>query len=334
MVTGALPTTPTAALETLLGILPIHLRLKEVALQSYLRLRVRGQWLNWVGYGRGLKKISHIELSSSLAQKIPELGFPYDYKSAKPPEARNFQIRVVNREEWVDTYDNYPELPGLICFTDGSKGKSGSGAAFIIGEGGNFLEGANGVIPLGGYATVFQAEQIGVLSACEYMSENLSQHKEVNIFVDNRSVLDSLLSERLLSSLTVELHRALQQLSIHTDITLHWIPSHRGLWGNEDVDEFAKEAASITTCDPEPIIPVNAAIGRFAVKQWAQFEHRVYWSKLLNCKNSKLALPIPHEGLSGKSLGPTRYGTQNNEKLCCRRLPPKIRKYNKIPVQL
>ncbi|XP_021945381.2 uncharacterized protein LOC110843674 [Folsomia candida] len=308
MVTGALPTTPTAALETLLGVLPIQLRLQEVALQSYLRLRVRGQWLNWVGYGRGLKKITHIEMCSSLAQNIPELGFPYDYKSVKPPEARNFKIRVATREEWLDMYDNYLDLPGLLCFTDGSRGKGGSGAAFIIGEGGNFMDGASGVTPLGNYATVFQAELIGVLSACNYMSENPSLHKEVNIFVDNRSVLDSLLSERLVSSLTVELHRALQQLSIHKDITLHWIPSHWGLWGNEDVDKLAKEAASITTCGPEPVIPVNSAIGKFAIKQWAQNDHRVYWSNLLNCKFSKLALPIPYEGLSGKSLGPTRDG--------------------------
>lgn len=185
--------------------------------------------MDWVGYGRGLKRATHIEVCTSLARKIPQLGFPFDLKSVQPAEACMFNIRVEKRADWADAYGDHSAFPGLLCFTDGSRVSNGSGAAFLIGVKGKFLVGASGCVPLGKYATVFQAEQIGVLMAIEFLSTHPFPHNTVNIFVDNRSVLDSLTSGRPVSNLTVELRRALQQLSLHKEVTLHWIPSHTGL---------------------------------------------------------------------------------------------------------
>lgn len=307
MVTGALPTTPIAALENMLGVLPIHIRLQQVALQSYLRLRVRGHWLYWIGYGRGLKRSTHIEMCVKLAQKIPELNFPYDCKLHPLPNARSFTTRAVGRAEWDIVYGDHSKFPGIVCFTDGSGVKSGSGAAFLFGENGTFLDGASGMVSLGRHATVFQAEQIGVLSACNFMLEHPRQAQECHFFVDNKGVLDSLNSGYRVSGLTLEVFRALEQLSEHYLVTLHWIPSHSGLWGNEEVDSLAKRAAGVDCCGPEPIIPVSQCVGTMAIRQWARKQHRVYWNNLQDCKMSKLALPCPYEGLSGACLRLSRH---------------------------
>lgn len=140
------------------------------------------------------------------------------------------------------------------------------------------------------------------------MLEHPSQSQECHFFVDNRGVLDSLTSGYRISGLTLEVYEALQQLSAHFDVTLHWLPSHTGLWGNEEVDSLAKEAAGTRPCGPEPMIPVSKAVGTMAIKQWARKQHRVYWTNLQYCERSKLALPSPYVGLSGKSLRPSRKG--------------------------
>ena len=78
MITGAIRSTPTAAMECMLDIEPIDVFLMRQAIGSSFRLRESGKWLSWKGRG-STKRITHVELVSYEYEKIADTE---DIKSA------------------------------------------------------------------------------------------------------------------------------------------------------------------------------------------------------------------------------------------------------------
>ena len=67
--------TPTAGMETLLGIPPIEDTLKASALASCVRLHTTNQWKDKAGTAEFR---SHVQTLNEIKKAIPELNFPQD----------------------------------------------------------------------------------------------------------------------------------------------------------------------------------------------------------------------------------------------------------------
>jgi ribonuclease HI len=181
-------------------------------------------------------QINSGQLCESIAKEIPEMEFPCDFSRDYLPTESGFNTCIKSRKQWEG--EGFPELSetSLVCFTDGSRIHSSTGAAYIAGNN------STGVIPLGTHATVFQAEVMAILELADFLISTCD--REIHVFVDSLSVLHSLTTGWKTSSLVQECFQALQDVVSQNSLTLHWIPAHKGYDGNEVVDSLAKNAAA------------------------------------------------------------------------------------------
>lgn len=91
-VTGAMKTTPTAALETILCIPPLNLFIEEVALGTALRLQSVGQW-----YIKGTVT-RHARILGEATTQMPLLGMGTDRIPPLYNFNKNFEVRLGRRE--------------------------------------------------------------------------------------------------------------------------------------------------------------------------------------------------------------------------------------------
>jgi ribonuclease HI len=184
-----------------------------------------------------------------------------------------------------------PSVPNwtLSCFTDGSKIDGNAGAAYFITEVEEEI-----VIPLGIYATVYQAEILVIVHLAMNLNQNDTDHFErVNIYVDSLSSLQKLQSSRSVTELELECFEALNELASSREVNLDWIPAHMGFFGNEKADELAKTAARTAFVGPQPSVPVSSQLKKTAIKKWGFEEHSQRWSVQTKFRNTKSILGEP-----------------------------------------
>jgi ribonuclease HI len=299
---GVMNSTPTAALECLLDIRPIDLRLREVAVRTMHRLKTAGGWTNWDGLGKLRSCKTHVRLCRQYAQNIPTLDLLVEKMVRLPPKTQ-FRTLIRSRKEWENCKDPRPTAGTLMCYTDGSKldgGSTGSGF-FIEDENGSVDE---GILPLGTWPTVFQAEVYALLSAAKVIKllGTDTHSREIHIHTDSLSSVEALTQSSYQTGLVGECRELLDELGTETNLSLIWIPAHRGYQGNEIADLLAKTASERRFLGPEPALPIPIHMAHEAVRQWAWGNHKDHWKRLDTCEQARQILDQPAEG---------------NRKICC-----------------
>ena len=99
-----------------------------------------------------------------------------------------------------------------------------------------------------------------------------------------------------------ECRDALNRLGRNNNITLKWIPGHRGLEGNEKVDGLAKEAAKMEFIGPEPALPISKGSIKSMINQRTMRQHKEYWDKSTQYRQSKLLMKEPMSGEQRKYI--------------------------------
>jgi ribonuclease HI len=171
-------------------------------------------------------------------------------------------------DAWQAQQDIIANQEGLgIIYTDGSKSEDGVGAASI-----NMSSGERLQWNLPGYASVFQAEALGLEKA---ISLTPLAYRKLHIFTDSRSVLDGLRFYNNPEPPIRRLRTAIEDRLNETQgsITFQWVPGHRDIPGNDLADDLAKEAAKSKDLPEEPIYPS------------LQTTRSYIWSPLLNTWN-------------------------------------------------
>jgi ribonuclease HI len=138
-------------------------------------------------------------------------------------------VKWLPREDWTRASGSPPEIKGLVCYTDGSKIKEGTGAGVF----GQSVK-RRVIFSLGRYTTVFQAEIYVILAWWS------GPEKYVSIYSDSQVALNALQAIRTTSRLVHQCQKALNDISTRHEVGLLWVPEHAGVRDNEIADGLAR----------------------------------------------------------------------------------------------
>ena len=280
--------TPTAALELIYNLPPLHLRIRERACQEFLRLGEL-QKVDWVStYPVHMKRIGHI---AYIRKHLPDVEDD-DAISPIPNWDKQYQI-TIDRE----IGHNPPPMDGIVAFTDGSRieGKSGAGV-YIELDKQPLIVISEHLSP----CTVFQSELRAIVAACDFLLDGGYQHLQTTLRVDSESALRALDAPYITSSLVARTRDLLQELGSTTTVELQWVKAHLDddhdddtrKSGNRRADEAAKAgAASKRQVCFNILAPRNKM--KTAIRELHTAEWQKEWSARTDCRQSKLFLPGP-----------------------------------------
>jgi ribonuclease HI len=257
-ITGAFRATATTAMNIETHLLPMQQLLEKRLMESFLMVQtstvadlirkarsdeIKGQgyisrrWRPWDW--SPLQRISELVSQKLEGKRLENLESIKPFIAAPywtPPEV----IIDSNAEMAIEQHGKVAKQPVTALYTDGSGINGRVGAAAVCPQ---CNETRSVYMGEQSEATVYAAELQGILLALIIILRRQIQH--AIIFTDNQAALRALQNpgrqsgQYILETILVALEKARQ----HKLITrFRWIPSHRGIKGNEQADTAAKEA--------------------------------------------------------------------------------------------
>ena len=260
LITKCFKTSPTKGIEAILGLLPLHLFIREASLSARFRTK---NLINdrWVGKGhinyldKQLKSIIKADIEDRIYYTSPN----YNVKLNSNPSKK---------------YDYH-------CFTDGSRElDSGCGWAitkndYIIEEGNLFLYDA----------TVYQSELKAIEMTLNEIESNkkFSRNDSFLIHSDSLSALMSLKGRKWVSKTTAQIRDKLNTLP---NVELTWVKGHNETTGNELADMLAKSGNKTTNINkihcPIPYTNHKKLIRTKMMSEWQKS-----WENEPTCEHTK-----------------------------------------------
>ena len=278
IITGAVKTTPVAAMEQRSGIEPLQKRREKSAVILHEKLiRLDTSW------DRNCTailptQVSFIEECNKLKkQLLPASIYNAPRESIQPKPPYNIHISVDVRTE-IDginqkksaylapdlkvltenhIQDHYPPTEWLHIYTDGSatpgKGLAGAGVSC------NLFKRA---LPAGKLGCNYDGEVAAIYAALKELVLNEPLYEMIDkivILSDCRSALQAISSPQAGNGTVVDIrtliHGLQECIKKKKTLVLQWVPSHCDLPGNEKADELAKLGA--TKDQPNNRIPLH-----------------------------------------------------------------------------
>ena len=104
---------------------------------------------------------------------------------------------------------------------------------------------------------VFQTEIYAILQcACENI-RRVYKNKRILIFSDSQASLKALSRQKVTSGLVAGCPDALFALATLNEVTLIWVPGHRGILGSEEADKQLRTGLSINITAPGEICQIT-----------------------------------------------------------------------------
>lgn len=281
-ITGAMKSSPTAALEALLNLPPLHLLMQAEARLGAYRLKQNHVWRQ--------RPYGHARIEGRICDPVLEMisdWSPVTYKfespfttCLKPPNES--EIRPVQELEW---------------FTDGSVMNGRSGAGVCGGESEVSIS-----MPLGTHTTIFQAE-VAAITICAM--ENIRMGyvgKNIRILSDSQAAILAVGNCRSSSKLVLECQGYLETLAEHNRVEVGWVPGHKGHAGNEKADSLARLGSAHPLSGPEPGVGVTKSAVKRVVNDWISKQQISHWRNTAGQRHSKLLVGQPCPALAAELL--------------------------------
>jgi len=189
-ITGAFRTTPTGAMEVLVGLLSLDLVIQWEARSAAHRPWRLGCW-SYLHPQQGYSCIL-----TRLQKSDPIFNMRVDIKKPVFNLEPKYRVTILTREDWTRGPGTPPMVKGLISFTDGSRTAKWTGAG-VYGQSVN----RRLSIPLGKHATVFQAEVYTILACVHEIETQDWPEKYISICSDIPAALKALQAAKTTSPL-------------------------------------------------------------------------------------------------------------------------------------
>jgi ribonuclease HI/retron-type reverse transcriptase len=268
--------TPTAGLEMIAHVVPLHIRIQELAVSTYSRLgRPPDGWSGKIrtrlGHLLWLDKKSKTFVHHTLQDRCVEHVWD-----------RHFSASIGDGSDELN-------LRGIRGYTDGSVMYAGGSGIALYRHGVEepILTDSQFV----GSATVFQAELNAIKMACNACMA--LPDIRVTLFCDSQAAILAIHNTTIQSRTVLNAVKALNALGDRKIVHLQWIKGHNGSPGNELADYMAKKGSREAIIGPSPFLPMPLiqvkAISRAQVLSlWSQ-----EWSPPKPCRQTKIFFPYP-----------------------------------------
>ncbi|KAG5685145.1 hypothetical protein PVAND_014338 [Polypedilum vanderplanki] len=259
-ITGAMSTTPTAALEMIIGLVPLNIRIEAVARAELYRLHC------WQQFNSSRELTGHARLWNRMVVENPFWMAPSDCM-----EGVLIQLGA-----------------DIVLFTDGSLCNNLAGAGVYSASFDVRLS-----FCLGRNISIFQAEIFAISVAVSHCLEIGVRDRKVVFCVDSQSPLLSLRSNKFQSKLVFECVGLLNSLARDNDVTLVWVPGHSDISGNEKVDELARLGSKELGTGVAPCLPLSRSWAAETIRDWSRMKNLERWLKLSSCSQTKCFITKP-----------------------------------------
>lgn len=290
-ITSAMRSCPTRALEVVIGLPPIHLHVKELAMRSLVK---------FTREGFGPKSILKTRDKNQVLGQIPITQLPSDVMKKMFMFKRNFKVELSNKVEWKGISSTYNIQRGtLVWFTDGSKTKEGTGAG-VFGPRTNYSE------AMGHHPNICQAE-LHAIERCAAI--NLSRgyaNRRIAILSDSQAAIRAINAYVVTSKLVWDCITRLNELGSTNTVTIHWVPGHNDIHGNEMADKLAKKGSATPLMGPEPFCGINSRLAEDILRIHFRSEWDNYWLDSPGCRQAKRLLGTHNPKRSVSLLDLTR----------------------------
>lgn len=205
LISGCTKSTPSAALDIILGLTPLHIHIQQEAMAAALRIKSTDQW-------KGHYRITnHCKILEKATDIIPEALRGTDRIATTYLNNKGYEVAAEVTEVTP------PSTPPLYhIYTDGAKQRKGAGCGFYCPE-----TGLSRAQPLNKTTTAFQAETLGLQLAATDISSSIESTSTETIegqirlifITDSAALTNALKRPDTRSKSVAECHTALQRLT-------------------------------------------------------------------------------------------------------------------------
>ena len=239
MTSGAMPSTPTIALNQLTNTTFITNYIEGEAAKSLLRVKAAGHLTRENLAAREGDIIPHTYTINQYINKINLPKSDLDITSKKLYLNKSFTISIKDRTDAINFIDQI-NTDDITIYTDGSGLKDKLGYGYHISTNKNKTKIAESCGRLPDFCTVFQAEVTAISAACSKLKELDIANKNIYILSDSSSAINAL-NKCVINSVTlIECLSKISELASNNSISLSWVPGHCNVPGNEMADALSR----------------------------------------------------------------------------------------------